>query len=113
MYKYATGFSAAMSISQQIINEGQPAVDRYLKFLKAAARLSIELLKIANVDMSTTEPVNNIKLFAQPAGPDGALYRPITHRYDSYIFDIVISIWRVYNESNERGYTSTVLINKK
>lgn len=65
VYKYATGFSAAMSISQQIINEGQPAVDRYLKFLKSGGSdYPIELLKIANVDMSTTEPVNNaLKLF--------------------------------------------------
>jgi oligoendopeptidase F len=65
VYKYATGFSAAMSISQQIINEGQPAVDRYLKFLKSGGSdYPIEILKIANVDMSTTEPVNNaLKLF--------------------------------------------------
>lgn len=65
VYKYATGFSAAMAISQQILKEGQPAVDRYLKFLKSGGSdYPIELLKIANVDMSTTEPVNNaLKLF--------------------------------------------------
>lgn len=65
VYKYATGFSAAISISQQILNEGQPAVERYLKFLKSGGSdYPIELLKIANVDMSTTEPVNNaLKLF--------------------------------------------------
>jgi oligoendopeptidase F len=60
VYKYATGFSAAVSISQQILKEGQPAVERYLKFLKSGGSdYPIELLKIANVDMSTTEPVNN------------------------------------------------------
>jgi len=66
VYKYATGFSAAVSISQQILNEGQPAVDRYLKFLKSGGSdYPIELLKIANVDMATTEPVNNaLKLFS-------------------------------------------------
>ncbi|MCM1566274.1 MAG: oligoendopeptidase F [Dehalobacter sp.] len=65
VYKYATGFSAAVSISQQILKEGQPAVDRYLKFLKSGGSdYPIELLKIANVDMSTTEPVDNaLKLF--------------------------------------------------
>ncbi|KUO69855.1 MAG: oligopeptidase PepB [Clostridia bacterium BRH_c25] len=65
VYKYATGFSAAVSISQQILKEGQPAVDRYLKFLKSGGSdYPIELLKIANVDMATTEPVNNaLKLF--------------------------------------------------
>ena len=65
VYKYATGFSAAVSISQQILKEGQPAVDRYLKFLKSGGSdFPIELLKIANVDMSTTEPIDNaLKLF--------------------------------------------------
>jgi len=65
VYKYATGFSAAVSISQQILKEGQPAVDRYLEFLKSGGSdYPIELLKIANVDMSTTVPVNNaLKLF--------------------------------------------------
>jgi oligoendopeptidase F len=40
-------------------------VDQYLKFLKSGGSdYPIELLKIANVDMSTTEPVNNaLKLF--------------------------------------------------
>lgn len=65
VYKYATGFSAAVSISQQILKEGQSAVDRYLKFLQSGGSdYPIELLKIAKVDMSTTEPVNNaLKLF--------------------------------------------------
>ena len=33
VYKYATGFSAAISLSQQILKEGEPAVQRYLEFL--------------------------------------------------------------------------------
>jgi len=65
VYKYATGFSAAMSISRQILEEGRPAVDRYLRFLQSGGSdYPIELLKIANVDMSTTEPVDSaLKLF--------------------------------------------------
>ncbi|HPL53716.1 MAG TPA: oligoendopeptidase F [Bacillota bacterium] len=65
VYKYATGFSAAVSISQQILEEGQPAVDCYLEFLKSGGSdYPIELLKIANVDMSAKEPVENaLKLF--------------------------------------------------
>lgn len=60
VYKYATGFAAAISISQQILEEGRPAVDRYLEFLKSGGSdYPIELLKIANVDMSTPDPVNN------------------------------------------------------
>jgi oligoendopeptidase F len=35
VYKYATGFSAAVSLSEQILQEGEPAVARYLNFLKS------------------------------------------------------------------------------
>lgn len=65
VYKYATGFSAAISISDQILKEGQPAVERYKKFLQSGGSdYPIELLKIANVDMSTPEPVNKaLKVF--------------------------------------------------
>lgn len=34
VYKYATGFSAASALSQQILSEGSTAVDRYINFLK-------------------------------------------------------------------------------
>ena len=46
VYKYATGFSAATSFSKQILEEGQPAVDRYLGFLKSGGSdYSINILK--------------------------------------------------------------------
>jgi oligoendopeptidase F len=58
VYKYATGFSAATSFSKQILDEGAPAVDRYLGFLKSGGSdYSISILKKAGVDMSTPEPV--------------------------------------------------------
>lgn len=58
VYKYATGFSAATSLAQQILKEGQPAVDRYLGFLKAGDHdYPINILKKAGVDMTTPEPV--------------------------------------------------------
>jgi oligoendopeptidase F len=58
VYKYATGFSAASSFAKQILDEGQPAVDRYLGFLKSGGSdYSINILKRAGVDMSTPEPV--------------------------------------------------------
>ncbi|MCX8129804.1 MAG: oligoendopeptidase F [Clostridia bacterium] len=60
VYKYATGFSAAASLSQQILNEGQPAVDRYIKFLSSGGSdYPIELLKKAGVDLSTPKPVQD------------------------------------------------------
>lgn len=58
VYKYATGFSAATSFAQQILDEGQPAVDRYLGFLKSGGSdFSINILKKAGVDMSTPDPI--------------------------------------------------------
>ena len=58
VYKYATGISAATALSQQIINEGQPAVDRYLRFLsRGSSDYSINLLRDAGVDMASPEPV--------------------------------------------------------
>ncbi|RUS48647.1 oligoendopeptidase F [Cohnella sp. AR92] len=58
VYKYATGFSAAASFSKQILEEGKPAVDRYLGFLKSGGSdYPINILKKAGVDMSTPEPV--------------------------------------------------------
>jgi oligoendopeptidase F len=65
VYKYATGFSAATAIAHKIINEGQSAIDKYLEFLQSGGSdYPIELLKIAGVDMTTPEPINNaLKVF--------------------------------------------------
>lgn len=58
VYKYATGFSAATSFSKQILEEGQPAVDRYLGFLKSGGSdYSINILSKAGVDMSSPQPI--------------------------------------------------------
>jgi oligoendopeptidase F len=58
VYKYATGFSAATSFSKQILEEGQPAVDRYLGFLQSGGSdYSINILKKAGVDMSSPQPI--------------------------------------------------------
>lgn len=58
VYKYATGFSAATSFAKQILEEGKPAVDRYLGFLKSGGSdYSINILAKAGVDMSSPEPI--------------------------------------------------------
>jgi oligoendopeptidase F len=58
VFQYATGVSAATALVQQILHEGKPAVDRYLKFHSSGSSdYSIELLKKAGVDMTTPEPV--------------------------------------------------------
>ncbi len=57
MYAYATSFAASQAIARKIREEGQPAVDDYLKFLSAGGSdYPVELLKLAGVDMSTPAP---------------------------------------------------------
>ena len=67
VYQYATGFSAAMAISQKIQKEGAPAVENYLKFLSGGCSTDpVSLLKIAGVDMSTPAPVESaLELFGR------------------------------------------------
>ncbi|ANZ33790.1 oligoendopeptidase F [Staphylococcus carnosus] len=59
VYQYATGYSAAQSLSYQILNEGEPAVKRYInEFLKkGSSNYPIEILKKAGVDMKSPEPI--------------------------------------------------------
>ncbi|MFS0865570.1 oligoendopeptidase F [Fredinandcohnia sp. 179-A 10B2 NHS] len=59
VYQYATGYSAATALSNQILEEGQPAVDRYINnFLKAGSSdYPIEVLKNAGVDMTSSDPI--------------------------------------------------------
>jgi oligoendopeptidase F len=65
VYQYATGISAASALVQQILHQGKPAVERYLKFLSSGSSdYSIELLKRAGVDMTSSEPVRQaLQLF--------------------------------------------------
>ncbi|HEX9995702.1 MAG TPA: oligoendopeptidase F [Abditibacterium sp.] len=59
VYQYATGISAAQSLARQILKEGEPAVERYLEFLRGGgSKTSIELLRGAGVDMATPDPIN-------------------------------------------------------
>ena len=58
VYQYATSFAASMALSKKILAEGEPAVKRYLKFLKGGcSKPPIELLKEAGVDMTAKEPI--------------------------------------------------------
>ncbi len=58
VYQYATGVSAATALANQILTEGEPAVQRYLHFLKSGSSdYSINLLRQAGVDMASPEPV--------------------------------------------------------
>ena len=58
VYKYATGISAAMALADKVTNGGEKEREDYFKFLKSGgSRYPIEALKVAGVDMSTTEPI--------------------------------------------------------
>ena len=66
VYQYATGFSAAIALSQKILAEGEPAVKAYKeKFLSAGcSKDPVSILKDAGVDMSTKKPIEDaLKLF--------------------------------------------------
>jgi oligoendopeptidase F len=67
VYQYATGFSAATALSKQILEEGQPAVERYIEFLKAGSSdYPIEVLKKAGVDMTSSKPIEEaLKVFEE------------------------------------------------
>lgn len=58
VYQYATGLAAALALSAQILSEGEPAVQRYLRLLASGdSRPSIELLRQAGVDMASPAPI--------------------------------------------------------
>lgn len=67
VYKYATGFSAAVSLVKQILEEGSPAVARYLDFLRSGdSDYPVELLKKAGVDMTSPGPIlDGMKVFEE------------------------------------------------
>lgn len=66
VYKYATGFSAAVYIANRILTEGQPAVDDYMKFLSAGGSVPpLDALRLAGVDMENPATVQDaLKVFA-------------------------------------------------
>lgn len=57
-YKYATGISASIALSERVLSGGDRERDDYISFLSSGgSRYPIESLKMAGVDMSTPEPV--------------------------------------------------------
>lgn len=54
VFQYSTGFSAAMALSERILSEGEPAVERLLKLpVRLLLKDPISLLQGAGVDMRT------------------------------------------------------------
>ncbi len=60
VYQYATGISAALALSERVLNGGDAERNDYLNFLKSGcSRYPVETLKLAGVDMNTPEPVKS------------------------------------------------------
>ena len=70
VFQYATGISASAALAQQIVSEGQPAVERYRRFLtRGSSDYSINLLRDAGVDMTSPAPVQQaLELFGRYVG---------------------------------------------
>jgi oligoendopeptidase F len=59
VYKYATGLSAAIALSERVTNGREQELNDYLTFLKGGcSKYPLELLRDAGVDMETSAPVN-------------------------------------------------------
>lgn len=58
VYKYSTGISASIALSERVLNGGKQELQDYLGFLKSGgSKFPIQSLKAAGVDMSTQAPV--------------------------------------------------------
>jgi len=58
VYKYATGVSASIALSEKVLHGGRSEREDYFSFLKSGgSRFPIDALKVAGVDMSSPEPV--------------------------------------------------------
>ncbi|HEX3601300.1 MAG TPA: oligoendopeptidase F [Lacipirellulaceae bacterium] len=59
VYKYATGLSAAIALSERVVKGGKTELNDYLSFLKSGcSKWPLDLLKDAGVDMTKPEPVD-------------------------------------------------------
>jgi len=65
VYKYATGISAAVALSQRVLSGESESVHAYLNFLRSGgSKFPLETLKAAGVDMATPAPIEStLRLF--------------------------------------------------
>lgn len=66
VYKYSTGFCAALAIASDILANKEGAKEKYLEFLSSGgSKYPLDTLKACGVDMTTKEPIEAaIKMFA-------------------------------------------------
>src|SRR5881398_1041313 len=67
VYKYATGISASVALSQRVLAHESGSMDAYLNFLRSGgSKFPLETLKAAGVDMTTSAPIEStLRLFEQ------------------------------------------------
>ena len=59
-YTYSAGLTIATAMNKRIQEEGQPAVDDWIKVLKSGGTKSpVELAKMAGVDITTDQPLKD------------------------------------------------------
>ena len=65
VYKYATGISAAVALSQRVLSDEPGSVEAYMTFLRSGgSKFPLETLKAAGVDMTTPAPIEStLQLF--------------------------------------------------
>jgi oligoendopeptidase F len=65
VYKYATGISAAVALSERVLSGESGSVEAYLSFLRSGgSQFPLETLKTAGVDMTTPAPIESaLRLF--------------------------------------------------
>lgn len=57
VYQYSTSFTASNSLAEKVMSGDKEALQKYIEFLSAgSSEYSIDLLKKAGVDMTSTEP---------------------------------------------------------
>jgi oligoendopeptidase F len=67
VYKYATGLSASMALSERVLNGAEAERQQYLAFLKSGgSRFPLDSLKLAGVDMTSPSAIQSaLKSFDQ------------------------------------------------
>src|ERR1700716_911721 len=70
VYKYATGISAAVALSQRVLSGAPESVEAYLNFLcSGGSKFPLDALKVAGVDMTTSAPIEStLRLFERRGG---------------------------------------------
>ncbi len=70
VYKYATGMSAAIALSQRVLKGGDAELNAYLNFLQGGgSKFPLDLLRDAGVDMEKPQPVDTaLKYFERLVG---------------------------------------------